>query len=201
MCKRSYEVVVLISPSPGSMDSTERTERLKELEMIDVDAAYQGTLSTESEATRADWGAAVATGLTYNAERGKQTDDAEVYGNEGPFGELTDETPTDPADDTPSTFSEPADLRRRREELGVSRRAVQEATGLSSSVVWRSESEKANKIANDEWAKIDGLYAKWAKDGVPTAYAKPAKPAKVAAHSGADQIEASRQLAALYQEF
>jgi hypothetical protein len=67
---------------------------------------------------------------------------------------------TDPTDDTSDTgYSEPADLRRRREELGVSRRAVQEATGLSSSVVWRSESPTAKKISNDEWTKIDALYA------------------------------------------
>lgn len=146
------------------------------------DAVQESTLSTESEATLANWDAAVTAGLTYNVEQ-------------------VDETPTDPADDTSSTFSEPADLRRRREELGVSRRAVHEATGLSNSVVWRSESEKAKKISNDEWAKIDALYAKWSKEGVPAEYAKPVKTAKVAAHSGADQAEASRQLAALYQEF
>jgi transcriptional regulator with XRE-family HTH domain len=81
---------------------------------------------------------------------------------------------TDPTDDTSDTgYSEPADLRRRREELGVSRRAVQEATGLSSSVVWRSESPTAKKISNDEWTKIDALYANWSVSGVPVQYARP----------------------------
>jgi DNA-binding transcriptional regulator YiaG len=75
----------------------------------------------------------------------------------------------------------PTELRKVREDLGVSRAVVQDATGLSSSVVWRSEHDDAKPIADEQRTTLVDLYSTWWEGGVPQRYTKPVKAEKATA--------------------
>lgn len=66
-------------------------------------------------------------------------------------------------------------IRSNRETLGVSRATLQKATGLSSSVIWRSEQKDAKPLTGEEYAKILDVLDDWMANGVPAEYAKATK--------------------------
>jgi hypothetical protein len=155
-----------------------------------IDTAASTALATESLSAESE---AILTGWIETHDEPTVIDGFEIDENVAPvisgFEVDTDEdTDTDTDTDTvaPNTH-EAADLRAQREALHVSRTTVAKATGLSPSVVWRSEqSEGVKRIENADWTKLELLYVKWATNGVPAEYAKPVKAPKTPKTNHAD---------------
>lgn len=86
----------------------------------------------------------------------------------------------------------PLAIRDTRQKLKVSRKAVELATGLSSSVVWRAEQED-KEVKPEQVQKIMTVLAQWLDTGVPTEYA-PKKPAGVKSDTTAELQKVLNQL-------
>lgn len=60
----------------------------------------------------------------------------------------------------------PGTLRGTREALGLSRAQVSKVTGLSSSVVWRSEQVSAKPITSEQLNTLIAQYVNWKTNGI-----------------------------------
>jgi hypothetical protein len=93
-----------------------------------------------------------------------------------------------------SAVPTPSERRRTREALQVSRATVQKATGLTGSVIWRSEQED-RQVTEEQRDQLDELYRTWARDGVPAEYARP-EPKPKASTGGVHPATRARELTA-----